>query len=169
VTVDYTRITAKATLPQLELRGTGLRSIEHLDTPDSEIRVSMRHTIQSMFIVPIAGAVMATVAFAGGAPDKADPKVAFNNHCRTCHSAEPGDNRLGPSLHGVMGRKAGSVEGFAYSPGFKTTDLVWDEANMDQFIANPNSLFPGNNMAPFAGLSDAAERKQIIEFLKTLK
>jgi cytochrome c len=135
---------------------------------DLETGVSMRHTLQSILILPIGGTLMAAVALAGGAPDKADPKVAFNNHCRTCHSAQAGDNRLGPSLHGVMGRKAGSVEGFAYSPGFKTTDLVWDEANMDQFIANPNSLFPGNNMATFAGLSDAAERQQIIEYLKTL-
>jgi cytochrome c len=136
---------------------------------DLETGVSMHHTLQSILIMPIGGTLLAAVALAGGAPDKADPQLAFNNHCRTCHSAEPGDNRLGPSLHGVMGRKAGRVEGFAYSPGFKTTNLVWNEANMDQFIANPNSLFPGNNMATFAGLSDGAERKQIIDYLKTMK
>lgn len=111
----------------------------------------------------------AGIAVAQSAPSAADPQVAFNNHCRTCHSAQPGDNRLGPALHGVMGRKAGSVEGFAYSPGFKTTDVVWNEANMDQFITNPNSLFPGSNMATFAGLSDAGDRKAIIEYLKTLQ
>jgi cytochrome c len=113
--------------------------------------------------------VAAAAAIAEPAPGEAEPQVAFNNHCRTCHSAQPGDHRLGPSLHGVIGRKAGSVEGFAYSPGFKTTDVVWDEAKMDQFIANPNSLFPGNNMATFAGLSDTGDRKAIIAYLKTLK
>ncbi len=117
----------------------------------------------------IAGSFVTVAAFAQSAPNSTDPQVAFNNHCRTCHSAEPGDNRLGPTVHGVMGRKAGSVEGYAYSPGFKTTDLVWDETNMDQFIANPNSVFPGSNMATFAGLADEAQRKAIIEHLKTLK
>ena len=96
-------------------------------------------------------------------------KVAFNTHCRTCHSAEPGDHRLGPSLHGVMGRKAGSADGYSYSPGFQTTDLVWNEALMDQFIANPNGLFPGNNMATFAGLSNAEDRRKIIAYLKSLQ
>lgn len=115
------------------------------------------------------GCFLALTLMVTGAAAQEDLKVAFNTHCRTCHSSEAGDNRLGPSLHGVMGRKAGSVEGYAYSPGFKTTDLVWNEENMDQFIANPNSLFPGNNMATFAGLSDANERKRVIDFLNTLK
>lgn len=117
----------------------------------------------------IAGSFVAAAALAQTAPSGTDPQVAYNNHCRTCHSADPGDNRLGPSLHGVMGRKAGSVEGYSYSPGFKTTDLVWDEANMDAFIANPNSVFPGSNMATFAGLKDEGQRKAIIDYLTTLK
>jgi cytochrome c len=117
----------------------------------------------------MAGSFVAVASLAQTAPSGTDPQVAYNNHCRTCHSAEPGDNRLGPSLHGVMGRKAGSVEGFAYSPGFKTTDLVWDDGNMDKFIENPNSVFPGSNMATFAGLSDQDQRKAIIDYLKTLK
>jgi cytochrome c len=117
----------------------------------------------------IAGSFVTAAALAQMAPSGTDPQVAYNNHCRTCHSADPGDNRLGPSLHGVMGRKAGSVDGYSYSPGFKTTDLVWDEANMDKFIANPNSVFPGSNMATFAGLKDEGQRKAIIDYLKTLK
>jgi cytochrome c len=116
----------------------------------------------------LAGSFVTVAAFAQS-PLSTDPQVAFNNHCRTCHSAQPGDNRLGPALHGVMGRKAGSVEGYSYSPGFKTTDLIWNDANMDEFIANPNSVFPGNNMATFAGLKDAGDRKAIIEYLKSLK
>ncbi len=117
----------------------------------------------------IAGSFVAVAALAQTAPSGTDPQVAYNNHCRTCHSAEPGDNRLGPSLHGVMGRNAGSVDGYKYSPGFRTTDLVWDDANMDKFIANPNSVFPGSNMATFAGLADENQRRAIIDYLKTLK
>ncbi len=75
---------------------------------------------------------------------------------------------LGSLVAWRHGTQSGSVEGFAYSPGFKTTDLVWDDAKMDQFIANPNSLFPGSNMATFARLSNAGDRKAIIEYLKTL-
>jgi cytochrome c len=118
----------------------------------------------------VAAAVVAQARAAQAAtPDARDPQVAFNTHCRTCHSADPGDHRLGPSLHGVMGRKAGSVKGFAYSPGFKTTDLVWNAETMDRFIANPSAVFPGSNMATFAGLFDAADRQAIIEHLETLR
>ncbi len=116
-----------------------------------------------------AALVAQTVAAKAATPDARDPQVAFNTHCRTCHSADPGDHRLGPSLHGVMGRKAGSAKGFAYSPGFKTTDLVWNAETMDKFIANPNAVFPGSNMATFAGLADAADRQAIIAHLKTLQ
>jgi cytochrome c len=117
----------------------------------------------------LAGSFVTAAAFAQQSPSATDPQVAFNNHCRTCHSAAPDDNRLGPTLHGIMGRKAGSAKGYAYSPGFKTTDLVWNDENMDQFIANPNSVFPGSNMATFAGLTDAGERKAIIDYLNSLK
>ena len=110
----------------------------------------------------VAAAAMAETA-------KPDPEVTYNNHCRTCHAVNPGDHRLGPALHGIVGRKAGSVDGFAYSPGFKTTDLVWNEANLDQFIADPNSVFPGSNMATFAGLKNEADRAAIIAYLKTMK
>jgi cytochrome c len=127
------------------------------------------HAVRWAGFALIAGSFVTVAAFAQTAPSATDPQVAYNNHCRTCHSAAPGDNRLGPSLHGVMGRKAGSVEGFAYSPGFKTTDLVWDDANMDQFIANPNSVFPGSNMATFAGLSDKTQRQAIVDYLNSLK
>jgi cytochrome c len=117
------------------------------------------------FLTAAALAESDTSTSAGGAA----PQVAYNNHCRTCHAIAPGDHRLGPSLHGVVGRKAGSVEGFAYSPGFKTTDLVWTKETLDQFIANPNAVFPGSNMATFAGLTDAGDRKAIVDYLASLK
>ena len=69
-------------------------------------------------------------AEAGGEPGGAGLE-AFNNHCRECHSIKANDNRLGPSLSGVYGRKAGSVEGFPYSNAMKTSDLTWDESTLD--------------------------------------
>ena len=92
---------------------------------------------------------------------------AFNNNCRTCHSWKEGDNRLGPNLHGIIGRKAGAAEGFNYSAAVKSSGITWDEASLDKFIANPNGLIPNNNMKPFSGVGDANTRKQIIDFLKT--
>ena len=97
-----------------------------------------------------------------------DGKTAFNNACRTCHSFKADDNRLGPTLHGIVGRKAGSVAGFAFSPSMKSSGVTWDESNLDQFIANPEAVVSGNKMQPFGGIADAGERKKIIQYLKTL-
>jgi cytochrome c len=96
-----------------------------------------------------------------------DGQTLFNNACRTCHSMKPGDNRLGPTLSGVIGRKAGSVEGFAYSDSMKSSGLVWDEAALDKFIADPEAMLRGNRMKPFGGVSDAATRSAIVAFLKS--
>jgi len=77
------------------------------------------------------------------------------------------DNRLGPSLYGVVGRKAGSVPNFAYSDAVKRSGITWDEKTLDKWIKKPNALIPNNNMgALFSGLPDAEERAKIIAFLK---
>src|SRR5262249_1408031 len=91
----------------------------------------------------------------------------FNNNCRTCHSWKKDDNRLGPSLYGVVGRKAGSVEGFNYSAAMKEANITWDEGTLDKFIANPDSVVPNNSMKPFTGISDIKTRKDIVDFLKS--
>lgn len=106
-----------------------------------------------------------TGTIASAADDKG--KDAFNNTCRTCHSWKEGDNRLGPNLHGIVGRKAGAVEGFNYSGAIKSSGITWDESSLDKFITNPDGLIPNNNMKPFTGVSDAATRKLIIDFLKS--
>jgi cytochrome c len=90
---------------------------------------------------------------------------AFNNACRTCHMVREGDNRLGPNLYKIVGRKAGSLPNYAFSSAMKDADLVWDEEKLDRFIANPDQVVPGNNMKPFGGLSSSEDRKKIIAFL----
>ena len=93
-------------------------------------------------------------------------EVAFNTHCRQCHSFKPKDNRLGPSLHGIIGKKAGTVEGFNnYSESLKKSGVTWDEATLDKFIEAPDKVIPGNNMKPYAGLPEADQRKAIVSFL----
>ena len=94
---------------------------------------------------------------------------AFNNACRTCHVVKEGDNRLGPNLHRIVGRKAGSLEGYAFSSAMKETDFVWDEEKLDRFIANPDEVVAGNNMKPYGGLASSEDRKKIVTFLAQQK
>jgi hypothetical protein len=76
-------------------------------------------------------------------------------------------NRLGPSLYGVIGRKAGTEPNCNYSDSVKGSGITWDEPTLDKWITDPNALIPGNNMgAIFCGVADPDERKKIISFLK---
>ena len=115
----------------------------------------------------IAGSV--AVYSPGALAQDIDGEASFNNACRTCHSTKPDDNRLGPHLNGIVGRKAGGAQGFAYSEALKNSGVTWNEAQLDKFIANPDAVVQNNNMKPYNGLTDAAQRKAIVEFLKTRK
>jgi cytochrome c len=99
-----------------------------------------------------------------GAQD-ASGQQAFNNACRTCHLVREGDNRLGPNLHKIVGRKAGSLPDYGFSSAMKEAGFVWDEEKLDRFIANPDEVVPGNSMKPYGGLSSSEDRKKIIAFL----
>ena len=105
-------------------------------------------------------------AAGAGAGEANKGQIEFNNHCRTCHVVNEGDNRLGPSLHNIFGAKAGQVEGFGNYSGSLPSDMVWDEANLDKFIASPETVAPNTSMAPYSGIEDPETRKQIIEYLK---
>jgi len=112
-------------------------------------------------------AMLSSVAIAQSQPSSENLELAFNGHCRECHSFVKNDNRLGPSLYGVVGRKAGSVPNFAYSDAVKRSGITWDEKTLDKWIKKPNALIPNNNMGTlFSGLPDAKERANIIAFLK---
>jgi cytochrome c len=100
--------------------------------------------------------------------DTEDPQVAYNNSCRTCHSAKEGDHRLGPSLAGVVGRKAGSAPGYKFSTSMQSANIVWDEKTLDAFITNPDHVVSGNAMKPFGGIDSPEQRAQIIAYLKSI-
>lgn len=107
------------------------------------------------------------VAFPAFAEDAENSKIAFNTHCRTCHSLKQDDNRLGPTVFGIVGKPAGQAAGYrGYSGGL--TGITWDEATLDRFIADPASVSSSTNMI-YPPVSDAGERRRIIAFLKTLK
>lgn len=85
--------------------------------------------------------------------------------CAVCHRLEPNRNAVGPSLHGVVGRKAGSMPGYSYSKALKAAEFVWTPGQLDQWLQNPKSLVPGNKM-PFPGLPESSDRANVIEFLR---
>jgi cytochrome c len=93
-------------------------------------------------------------------------QLLFNNACRTCHTLKEGDNRLGPNLHAIIGRKAGSISGYGFSSSMTSSGVVWDKANLDRFIANPDEVVRGHNMKPYGGLASAEERAKIIAYLE---
>ena len=90
---------------------------------------------------------------------------AFNISCRTCHSVKEGDNRLGPNLHKIVGRKAGSLPNYDYSPSMKEAGFVWDQDKLTRFIVKPDEVVSGNKMQPYGGLS-ADEAAKVIAYLQ---
>jgi cytochrome c len=126
----------------------------------------MTRTRRTVPPLAVALALLSGTALAQDDTDPEEAQLAFNNHCRTCHTTKEGDNRLGPSLHGVIGREAGSAPGFAYSSALKDAGITWDEETLDRYIENPEAVVPGNNMKPYSGITSAEERAKIIAHLK---
>ena len=85
-----------------------------------------------------------------GSGDAAAGRQVFKK-CQACHSIEPGKNMLGPSLAGIIGRKAGTEPGYTYSPAMKQANIVWDAKSLDAYLTDPQKVVPGNKM-PFPGL-----------------
>ena len=108
-----------------------------------------------------ASAPAAAVAPVSG--DVATGKLVFRK-CQACHSLEPGKNGLGPSLAGVIGKKAGGVSNYNYSTAMKGSNLTWDIATLDAYLLDPQKSVPGNKM-PFPGLKTENERNAVIAFL----
>lgn len=114
---------------------------------------------------PAAPAAPAEVTYASLTGNAANGEKLFTV-CKTCHVAEKGVNRVGPSLWGVVGRKAGTVEGFKYSPANKNSGITWTEDNLFTYLAAPQKFMPGTYMA-YAGMKSPQDRADVIAYLKT--
>ncbi len=87
------------------------------------------------------------------------------NKCVACHSTEPGVQLMGPSLHGILGREVGTVDGFVYSPAMETAGFIWSEEKLDEFLASPSSTVPETTM-PFGGIRNPDQRAALICYLQ---
>lgn len=118
----------------------------------------------------LAGAaLLAMTGYAQAEGDAAKGETVFKK-CKVCHMVGPGaKNNVGPDLTGIVGRKAGTVENFKYSQAMidagAQKNLVWTAEVIDQYLAAPSTFIPGNKML-FVGLKDAAERADVIAYLK---
>jgi len=124
----------------------------------------MRHKLIGLFLL------IAAQAGAGSAAVASDPaaEAQFKKSCGVCHSVDPAaPPRQGPNLSGVIGRPAGTMEGFKYSPAFQAASggVVWDEATLDRWISDPQAMIPGTVM--LYKQADPDKRRLVIEYLKT--
>jgi cytochrome c len=112
-----------------------------------------------------AAATFALLTIPASAADVAHGKQIFAS-CAACHSERP--DAIGPDLKGIVGRKSAAVDGYRYSAAMRRAHLVWGDANLKAYIANPQAKVPGNRM-PFSGLHDPHDVDDLVAFLGTLK
>ena len=110
-------------------------------------------------------AAMSSVSAMASAQDLDNGKSVFNK-CRACHQiGEGAKNLVGPVLNGLIGRKAGTIDGFNYSEANKTSGITWDEATFREYIKSPKTKIPNTKMV-FVGLSDDKDAEDLLAFLK---
>jgi cytochrome c len=120
----------------------------------------MRKT--EIFAAALLASALVTGARAEG--DAARGEARFKE-CAACHKLEAGANEVGPSLHGIFSRKAGELADFRYSPAMKRSRITWTTDTLDKYIADPQAFIPANRM-PYAGISNAADRADLIAYLQ---
>jgi cytochrome c2 len=87
------------------------------------------------------------------------------NQCKPCHSLDAGKNGVGPTLHGLFGRKAGTVPDYNYSAAMKNSGVVWNEDTLKQYLADPHKFIPGEKMT-FAGIKNEEQLNDLIVYLR---
>jgi cytochrome c len=118
------------------------------------------------YLISLAGVFIIAAAQAAAAQGDAARGAQAFSQCAICHSLEAGQNRVGPSLNGLFGRKAGMVPGFDYSAAMRTAAVVWNRDTLGKYLADPNKFIPGTKMA-FPGIKDPSRLSDLLSYLET--
>lgn len=113
----------------------------------------------------IIGLVLSSGTGIAAAQTPASGETLFRQRCGSCHTVQAGQNRVGPSLHGVFGRRAGAVSGYSYSPALAAWGQSWTAANLERYLAGTRATVPGTKMSIAA--PPPAQRAAIIRYLQS--
>ena len=116
------------------------------------------------FLIIVGLITFILVVSIANAADPVKGRKVFKK-CVACHSLQEGKNKMGPPLNNLLGRKAGSVDGYKYSKAMKNSGVVWDEESLDKFITKPRKFIPKTKMS-FRGIKKKSLRDDLISFLK---
>ncbi|MFN7914275.1 MAG: c-type cytochrome [Vicinamibacterales bacterium] len=130
--------------------------------------LSLKNGVASAIGVLGFAALTAGAAHAGGAQDVKNGQNVFDSSCGNCHTVKEGKHKSGPSLFGVVGRTAGSVDGFVYSDAMKGSGIVWTAEKLDAFAANPKGLVEQTKMK-FGGVKNDKSRADLLAYLAEQK
>ena len=125
---------------------------------------AMRRVVPGLAIAVAMCASTSAMAEAAGDANAGEQVFA---RCVVCHSAKAGENKIGPSLAGVFGRKSGTAPGYNYSPALKAAGITWDEQEIDKYLTNPAADVHGTKM--IISVPSPQDRQNVIAYLKTLK
>jgi cytochrome c len=126
--------------------------------------VRRRPVILKRGLIGSVGIALMMMASAQAAGDEKRGEQVFNQ-CKPCHSLEPDKNGVGPTLHGLFGRKAGTVPGYNYSAALKNSGVVWNEDTLKQYLSDPHKFIPGDKMI-FAGIKNEDQLDDLLAYLK---
>lgn len=120
--------------------------------------------MKQILIIAIAIFAISTTVYA---EENLEKGKKYFKKCKACHSIEEGKKKLGPSLFGIVGREAGSVEGFRYSKPMAAADFIWNEETLTGFLKNPKKYMKGTKMS-FPGVRKEADMANLLAYLNTL-
>ena len=153
VTLSHPAISPKNEIGTMESTNSKLVGIA---TSMLVIMISRVVIIAMVMVMPM----MITMVMSAHAQDMKSGEAMFRQ-CAACHTLEAGKNKIGPSLHGVFGRKAGTVDGFTYSDAMKNSEITWDEKTLAEYLRAPKKMVPGTKMT-FAGIKNDTKLQDLI-------